>query len=168
MFGFIQASIAVFVTIGVALLFVVFTLAAAGWIRLYFNKYEPVYIKDEQENFVKNHIASRFCKIIISNVVTDKCMEDVGYIGIWSLVLKSIDYNDSEIKCISSLHLNILGAVEEHLDLDKYIKLQKCLKEIEVTLFNNLDDSNIITPPYLAISTYVIWIESAIENFKKA
>lgn len=167
MLAYIEASIAAFVTIGVVVIFISFTLAAAGWIRLYFNKYEPVYIKSDDGTFVKNHIASRFCKIIISNVITDYCMEDVEYIGLWSLVVKFTDDISDEIKSITSLHLNILGSVEEHIDVEQYRKLSGCLKEIENSLFSNLDDSNIMTPPYLAARTYLLWVESAVDLLKR-
>ena len=168
MLGYIQASIAAFTTISIIIIFVSFTLAAAGWIRLYFNKYEPVYIKDDNGNFVKNHIASRFCKIIISNVITNRCMLDIEYVGLWMLVTKFVDEINEEVKCISSLHLNILGSVEEHIDVDQYKKLSDCLKEIETDLFSNLDDSNIMTPPYLTINTYLLWVESAVDLFKRS
>lgn len=152
----------------VILLFVAFTLAAAGWIRLYFNKYEPVYVETENYMFVKNHIASRFCKIIVSNTITDNCLADVSYIGLWTIVVKNAPSDDHEIKSVSKLHESMLESVEHTLTTNEYTKLKNCLDEIELNLVNNLDDSNILTPPYLSLSTYILWVESAIEAFKRS
>lgn len=157
-----------FITISIIVVFVSFTLAAASWIRLYFNKYEPVYIKVDSEAFVKNHIASRFCKIIISNQIIDDCMGDVDYIGLWALVIKSTMGAVDEIQSINVLHSSILGEVEECLDITQYVKLRDCLNQIETNLYSNLFDSNIPTPPYLTISTYLLWVEAALETFKKS
>lgn len=95
-------------------------------------------------------------------------MLDIEYVGLWMLVTKFVDEINEEVKCISSLHLNILGSVEEHIDVDQYKKLSDCLKEIETDLFSNLDDSNIMTPPYLTINTYLLWVESAVDLFKRS
>lgn len=147
--------------------FVSFALASAGWIRIYFNKYEPVYIRTSSGALNKNHIASRFCKIIISNHITDKCIEDVNIVGLWTLIIKKSDTISTEVKTIGKLHLSILEAIEESLDSIQYVKLHDCLMQIERELDNNLKQSNIATPPYLSIKTYILWVESAIESFKK-
>lgn len=167
MLAYIQISITAFILIGMVVAFVSFALAAVSCIRIYFNKYEPVYIRAPSGAFIKNHIASRFCKIIVSNHITNKCIEDVDIIGLWTLVIKSSDTISTEVKIISKLHLSILEAVEESVDSIQYVKLHDCLMQIERELNNNFEQSNIPTPPYLSIKTYILWVEAAIESFKK-
>lgn len=167
MLAYVQISITALVLIGMIAAFVSFALAAASWIRIYFNKYEPVYIKSPGGAFIKNHIASRFCKIIISNQITDKCMEDVDIVGLWTLVIKTSDTISTEVKTISKLHVSILEAIEESVDSIQYVKLHDCLMQIERELHSNFEQSNIPTPPYLSIRTYILWVEAAIESFKK-
>ena len=167
MLAYVQISITALVLIGMIAAFVSFALAAASWIRIYFNKYEPVYIKSPGGAFIKNHIASRFCKIIVSNHITDKCIEDVDIVGLWTLVIKSSDTISTEVKTISKLHVSILEAIEESVDSIQYVKLHDCLMQIERELHNNFEQSNIPTPPYLSIRTYILWVEAAIESFKR-
>ena len=167
MLAYVQISITALVLIGMIAVFVSFALAAASWIRIYFNKYEPVYIRAPSGAFIKNHIASRFCKIIVSNHITDKCIEDVDIVGLWTLVINTSDTISTEVKTISKLHVSILEAIEESVDSIQYVKLHDCLMQIERELHSNLEQSNIATPPYLSIRTYILWVEAAIESFKK-
>lgn len=89
------------------------------------------------------------------------------YIGLWALVIKSTGEFTDEIHAIGVMHLKILSAVEECVDITQYVKLRDCLKQIEKELYTTLDNSDIPAPPYLTISTYLLWVEAALETFKK-
>lgn len=150
------------------LLFVVFVIIAMGYLRYYFNRFEPIYTLDDSNQLVKNPIASRFCKIVISNTISNQCLYDIENIGLWMLASNVVtEWTDDKIMSINQLHNAVYDALASELDQAQYAKLMNNLTQLEDALNCNLSDSQINTPPYMHASTYALWATSVLSMLNK-
>lgn len=159
-----------YITIGIILLiFLIFTsfaLVAANWVRAYFNKHEPVYVLDEAV-LVKNHVASRFCKIVITNAIKDQCLSNIENIGLWTLILRAKHATPNRIDSIQNLHYCMLKVIRNEVTEEQYHLTMEYLEDINRNLIQHLTKSEISTPPYFTMNTYLLWVGDGLRSFSE-
>ena len=169
MFSFTDIPVALLIMGSVFAAFACFIIFTMSYLRYYFNRYEPVYTLSDNGQCEKNHIASRFCKIILSNTVTDQCLTDVENIGLWMMVSNIIiEWDDNDILSINELHSNTLLELKCQLDENQYEKIATNFIKLELAIDSNLMKSKIATPPYLRGSTYAVWITRVLSTLNKS
>lgn len=169
MVGIDKLPVAILMMFGVFLIFIVFVCFTMLYLRYYFNKYEPVFTISATGGFEKNHIASRFCKIIMSNTITDQCLTDVDNIGLWMLASNVIaEWPGDTILNIKEIHDHVSEILVTQLDEIKYEKLLGNLIKLELALNSNLMKSKIRTPPYIQTSTYAVWVTRVLSTINKS
>lgn len=168
MLSLIQMPITIIVIGSIFLTFVGFVGFTMVYLRYYFNRYEPVYTMSEAGHCEKNHIASRFCKIILSNTITDQCLSDVENVGLWMLTSNLImEWENDALLSVSELHTTLLLLLKEQLDTVQYEKLHSNFVKLELTINSNLMKSKIATPPYLRSSTYALWVTRVLSTLNR-
>lgn len=168
MFEFANVPVSVTILGGMTVVFISFTCLLMAYLRFYFNRYEPVYIMLENGSKVKNPIASRFCKIIISNTITNQCLNDSDNVGLWLLVCNVINaWPRDDILNIADLHKEVLHDLSMQLDETKYEKMAANLINLELALNSNLLKSKIRTPPYVYTNIYALWISRVLSTLNK-
>lgn len=145
------------------LIVIIFILILTTWVRVYFNKNEPVYVRIG-DSYVKNYIASRFCRMVISNHVKDQCLNDIENIKIWLLILRTHYDEYNNCRSIHNLHDAILFKIRERITYKQYANLKINLDNIELSLNSNLDISKIPSPPYFSLRTYLKWVNETMYN----
>lgn len=166
MIAYAQLYISIGIVLLIFLIFASFTLVAANWVRMYFNKHEPVYVL-EDARLVKNHIASRFCKIVITNVIKDQCMRNVENIGLWMLIHKARHPTPNRIDSIQNLHYCMLNIIRAEVTEEQYYSAMEYLEDINHNLIQHLTKSEISTPPYLTMNTYLLWVGDGLDSFSE-
>lgn len=169
MLGLNQLPVAILVAVSIFGVFVCFVGFTMVYLRYYFNRYEPVYTMTEGGVCEKNHIASRFCKIILSNTITDQCLSDIENVGLWMLASNTIlEWEDDSIMCVGDLHAKLLAVLREKLENVQYEKLVANCTRLELAVDSNLMKSKIATPPYLRGSTYAVWVTRVLSTLNKS
>lgn len=168
MFVFNSMPVAILIIIAMVVVFVSFVCITMSYLRFYFNRYEPVYIKTNEGMLEKNPIASRFCKIIISNTITNQCLTDSDNVGLWLLISNTItSLPSNSIVNITELHKEILLELSNQLDEIKYERMSANLIKLELAIDSNLLKSKINTPPYLCTEVYALWISRVLGTLNK-
>lgn len=161
-------STPVLIIVALAVVFITFICLVMSYLRFYFNRYEPVYILDEFNVKRKNPIASRFCKIIISNTITNQCLSDTNNVGLWLEVSNTINsWPRDYILDVKELHSSVMEELRATLDDKKYEQVAENLIKLELALNSNLLKSKIRTPPYLCTNIYVLWISRVLDTLNK-
>lgn len=166
MTDYTQLYIPIGIVLSIFIIFVSFTLVAANWVRMYFNKHEPVYVLDNA-HLVKNHIASRFCKIVITNGIKHQCMRNVENIELWILIYKANHVTLNKIDSIQNLHYTMLNLIKTEVTEDQYYTAMGYLEDINRNLIQHLTKSKIPTPPYFTMNTYLLWIGDVLNTFSE-
>lgn len=169
MLDFIQIPMPLLITFGIFAVFVCFVCFTMSYLRYYYNKYEPVYTKTSSGEFEKNHIASRFCKIIMSNTITDQCLTDIENIGLWMLASNIIsEWPHNSLMSVDELQSKLSDILVYQLDVEQYEKMKVNLIKLELAMNSNLLKSKIPTPPYLRASTYAVWVTRVLSTMNKS
>lgn len=169
MISLIQIPVTLMIVIGVLLAFVGFVGFTMVYLRYYFNRYEPVYTMNDYGHCEKNHIASRFCKIILSNTITDQCLNDIDNVGLWMLTSNVIlEWENDVLLSVAELHTVLLAALKDQLDEVQYEKLHGNFIKLELMINSNLMKSKITTPPYLRSSTYALWVTRVLSTLNRS
>lgn len=169
MLNITQWPVSLLITISVFVVFVAFVWFAMSCLRYYFNRYEPVYTLTETGSFEKNHIASRFCKIIISNTITDQCLMNVENIGLWMVASNIVNnWERDSIMSIKQMHREVIFALEKELDEQQLENIKTNLIKLELALNSNLLKSKIPTPPYMRTSTYASWVTQVLSTLNNS
>lgn len=163
MFEITELHWVVIVAIIIVIVFIIFVGSFIWYLNFYFNRYEPVYIEGIDGIKHKNALASRFCKIVISNTITKQCLYNSDNVGLWLITSNVITaWPKDVVKSLNELHRLILEEVESQLSVEKHEQLTKNLKILELALDSNLLKSSIRTPPYLYTHIYALWITRAL------
>lgn len=169
MISLVQIPVTLMIVIGVLLAFVGFVGFTMVYLRYYFNRYEPVYTMNDYGHCEKNHIASRFCKIILSNTITDQCLNDIDNVGLWMLTSNVIlEWENDVLLSVVELHTVLLAALKDRLDVVQYEKLHGNFIKLELMINSNLMKSKIATPPYLRSSTYALWVTRVLSTLNRS
>lgn len=164
-----QLPLSVVIVVSLFILFIVFVTLTMGYLRYYFNKHEPVFTKTATGEFEKNIVAARFCKIVLSNTISNMCLQSVESVGLWMMVGNIVmEWSDDTIMSIPEIHKKLSVSLKDQLDVENYERISTNLIRLELTLDSNLSKSKIASPPYLRSGTYALWVTNVLDALNKS
>lgn len=170
-FRFVLDHPGILVVSGIILGALIFFVITSFYIKTHYNHTEPVFIYEENGKMKKNHIASRFCKIVISNAIIEECLKSHDSFKPWVTIKEAlVNCSESELHkplTLATMHCIIRRETYGTENAKMIEEVNDILDEISSKVDTNLKESNINTPPYFSRKTYARWVDQAVRSVTK-
>ena len=159
-----MADVLATISIGAVLLVMSLLLTFYGVYHLHYKRY-GAFVMTGERKLKANVLATRFCKIVVKNIIVEQCLEDSKKVMLWHIVKNTLAASDCrDLKSIEEWNKLVIDRLDLKANNITTDDVTSMLYQVSYGVDDTLTKSTITTPPYIHRTTYLTWITKALEH----